>query len=90
MRHNPKPTSQPPVTETWRCIAGEFRLMRTYAGSGRFTFEIVPQYPETMQHLKDLTAIVSHLRAMGVSEKELFRSVSKVLSASPQYRLVDY
>ena len=78
------------MQEVWNHGNSTIYLICEYVNNGNFEFAARPKDLFSAEAAKELTKLSLNLRTIGLSERKIFRVISKILEEAPGWILARY
>ena len=78
------------MQEVWKHGNSTIYLICEYVNSGNYEFTAKPDDLFSVEDAKDLTKLSLNLRTIGLSDRKIFRAISKILEEAPGWFLARY
>lgn len=77
------------MQEVWKFHDHTIYLICEYVNKGKYVFTAKPADLDSAEAAKALTKLSSHLRAIGLTDRGIFRTMPKILAESPGWHLAN-
>lgn len=78
------------MQEAWKHADNTIYLFCKYVNAGNYEFTVKPEDLDGVEDTKALLKLSLDLRSIGLTDRGIFRTISKILEQAPGWLLVRY